>query len=255
MQNVLFQCFAFRDNDGDERGVSIYDESNMTFSLPSLALVAANLVPLAGVVFIGWDASIIILLYWTENLIIGFYNSLKIVFVQVSDPPVAHFFKIFPIFFFWLHFGGFCGMHGLFIIVFFKIGTGTQSIFPSELWPGPLAFVHLLVNTIAHLWLHHPKGMVWPVLCLFASHGISFVQNYLGQKEYQHLTIRKLMTQPYTRIFIMHITVIAGGWIIMLLESPMIMVTLFVLGKIALDFYFHTRQHNPVTNDTPRVNK
>lgn len=221
----------------------------------TLALVTANLVPLAGVVFVGWDASIIVLLYWTENLIIGFYNSLKITFVKVSDPPVGHIFKIFPILFFWLHFGGFCGMHGLFLIYFFKIGTSGQSVFPEVLWPGPFAFVHLLVNTVVHLWQHHPKGMFWPVLCLFASHGISFVQNYLGQKEYLNLTIGKLMTQPYTRIFIMHITVIAGGWIIMLLKSPMVMVTLFVLFKTALDFYFHSREHHLITADTHQLNK
>lgn len=213
-----------------------------------IALAVANLVPLAGVLVMGWDAAIIVLLYWTENLVIGLYNTLKIALVHVSDPPVGHVGKLFAIPFFWLHFGGFCGMHGLFLLAIFKIGTGSGTIFPDELWPGPLAFFHLLVNSIAILWQHHPKGMGWPVLCLFASHGISFVQNYLGQKEYLATNIGKLMKQPYNRIFIMHITVIAGGWIIMLLESPIILVCLFVLAKIALDIYLHKREHKMVQN-------
>ena len=92
-------------------------------TLSTLALIVANLVPLAGVFLMGWDAAIIVLLYWTENLVIGFYNTLKIALVKVSDPPVGHLGKLFAIPFFWLHFGGFCGMHGLFLLVIFKRGS------------------------------------------------------------------------------------------------------------------------------------
>ena len=32
------------------------------------ALVLANIMPLIGVLFFGWDAAVIVLLYWTENV-------------------------------------------------------------------------------------------------------------------------------------------------------------------------------------------
>lgn len=213
-------------------------------SLSIISLVTVNLVPLAGVLMLGWDASAIVLLYWAENLAIGFYNTLKISLVKVPNPPIGHLGKLFAIPFFWLHFGSFCGMHGLFILALFKIGDDFASIFPVELWPGPLAFVHLLVNSFFIVWKHHPPGIGWPVLCLFASHGISFVQNYLGQKEYLVITIPKLMNQPYKRIFIMHIAVIAGGWIIMLFNAPTLFLCIFVLFKISLDINMHTREHS-----------
>jgi hypothetical protein len=50
------------------------------------ALTVANLVPLFGVVFLGWDAAAIVLLYWIENLIIGLFNVLRMILVKVESP-------------------------------------------------------------------------------------------------------------------------------------------------------------------------
>ena len=41
----------------------------MTLSVA--ALVAVNLIPLAGVFFLDWDIGPILLLYWSENLVVG----------------------------------------------------------------------------------------------------------------------------------------------------------------------------------------
>jgi hypothetical protein len=41
------------------------------------ALIAANLVPLGGVLFAGWSAFEVVFLYWLENLIIGFSTSAR----------------------------------------------------------------------------------------------------------------------------------------------------------------------------------
>lgn len=47
-------------------------------ALPStVLLVAANLVPLVGVLFLGWSLWTILVLYWLENGVIGFFNVLK----------------------------------------------------------------------------------------------------------------------------------------------------------------------------------
>ena len=52
--------------------------------IPVISLLIANAIPLWGVIFLGWDAFYIVLLYWTENLIIGFYNVLK-----MADPETG----------------------------------------------------------------------------------------------------------------------------------------------------------------------
>ena len=43
-----------------------------------LALVVANLVPVAGMVFMGWELSDVMVLYWAESAIIGLFNIAKI---------------------------------------------------------------------------------------------------------------------------------------------------------------------------------
>jgi len=58
------------------------------FDIPVIALIAANTIPLFGILFLEWDAFSIVLLYWSENLVIGFYTIMKIVFSEVSHPAI-----------------------------------------------------------------------------------------------------------------------------------------------------------------------
>ena len=102
-------------------------------NLPILALLIANAIPLLGVLFLGWDAFAIVLLYWAENLVIGFYNVLKIAFARVERPS-QHLGKFFFIPFFILHFGGFTAVHGFFILAIFKKEGG--EVMEGISWPG-----------------------------------------------------------------------------------------------------------------------
>jgi hypothetical protein len=96
--------------------------SSKNLQKPSLsiqALTVANLLPLFGVVFLGWDAAAIVLLYWIENLIVGSINILRMILVKVES-TAGQFQKLFMIPFFCVHFGGFCAVHGFFLLTFFK---------------------------------------------------------------------------------------------------------------------------------------
>jgi hypothetical protein len=44
----------------------------------TLVLLAANLLPLAGVLFWGWDAFVLLVLYWMETAAIGFWTIARI---------------------------------------------------------------------------------------------------------------------------------------------------------------------------------
>ena len=212
------------------------------------ALVAVNTVPLAGALFLGWDAAAIILLYWMENVVTGFYNVLRMVFWK-AEVPAAHLVKLFIIPFFCIHFGGFCAGHGFFLLAFFKVGGGMQHFFPEPAWPGPLVFVQLLIAVISRLWQSLPAGMIWPVIGLFASHGISFVQNYLLGGEYRSASIGKLMGRPYARIVLLHVAIIAGGLPVMLLGSPIPLLCILIVLKIALDVHMHRRSHRAASEE------
>ena len=85
----------------------------VTLTSPStLALIFANLVPLAGAAFLGWDMGKIMILYWAESAIIGVFNLLKMA-------VIVKWLIVFAGPFFVGHYGGFMAIHLLFIYGFF----------------------------------------------------------------------------------------------------------------------------------------
>jgi hypothetical protein len=209
--------------------------------LPVLFLLIANLIPLVGVLLADWNAVVIILLYWSENIVIGIYNILKMTIVKNKKPSSIPG-SIFTILFFCLHYGAFCGVHGFFIMNFLEIGNATD---PTEVdpWPAHLVFIQMLFAVIQRLWANMPDGMIWPLLALFVSHGVSFVYNYLLAGEYKITTTAKLMHQPYKRIVVMHITTIAAGILVMKFNSTLPMLFILVLLKISMDIHLHNKEH------------
>ncbi len=79
----------------------------------------------------------------------------------------------------------------------------------------------------------------WAVLGLAISHGISFASNYIRNGEYKRANLMQLMMQPYGRIIVLHITILGGGFLMMMLHSPTIGLLLLVALKIALDLGGH----------------
>ncbi len=84
---------------------------------------------------------------------------------------------------------------------------------------------------------------LWPALAtLFLSHGLSFGANFLARHEYRGATIADLMTAPYKRVILMQLTLIFGGWGVLLLKNPMPALVLLILLKVAADLYAHRRE-------------
>jgi hypothetical protein len=211
-------------------------------SLSLAALIGANLIPLIGIFLFDWDVRFIVLLYWIENLIAAFYNILKMALLKV-DHTVNNASKLFIIPFFCIHYGGFCAVHGFFLIHFFKIGTGSSPLDNGSDWWGPFIFMQMLLSVIAKIWASRPPEMIWAVIGLTVSHGVSFVENYILGGEYKKSSLKILMHQPYKRIFVMHIAIIAGGIFVMKLNSPLPLLIILVLIKIGVDLYLHKQSH------------
>jgi hypothetical protein len=208
-------------------------------NIPLIALVVANLIPLWGVVFWGWDAFNIVLLYWSENIVVGFYNILKMACVKVSH-PAEHLRKFFMIPFFSVHYGGFCAVHGSFILVLFKEDS---SFMNDTTWPCFFVFLQMLLNVIKNAYSIMSLEMRYAMGALFLSHGVSFVYNYLIKGEYAKVQPDKLMGSPYARIVIMHLAVLFGAFLTAALGSPVGILIILVALKTYLDVIFHKRQH------------
>jgi hypothetical protein len=211
-------------------------------NIPLIALVTANLIPFWGVLYGGWEAFHVVLLYWLENIVVGFYNILKMVFVKV-DKPVEHLGKLFLIPFFTVHYGGFCAVHGFFVLMLFGKGESGFEPMQGDPWPCFFVFVQMLLNVIKHIYSIMPPTMRYAMVALFASHGISFVYNYLIKGEYAKIKTDRLMGSPYARIVVMHLAVLLGAFLTVALGSPVGILIILVGLKTSLDVIFHLRQH------------
>jgi hypothetical protein len=67
------------------RAVQLYRQTATSRS--AIALILANAIPLVGVLFFGWSLITILVLYWIENGIVGFWNIFKINLAQGSLLP------------------------------------------------------------------------------------------------------------------------------------------------------------------------
>ena len=201
-----------------------------------LALVLANLVPLFGVLYLGWDVGSIVVLYWLENLIIGGYTVLKMLVTGKAG-------ALPPILFFCLHYGGFCAIHGMFVLELTQFAGFTASEPLAQDWPGPLVLIQMFLNLVHQITAAAPREFQWAVLALLLSHGASFLLLFLGQGEYRRSTIHQLMNAPYKRIVVLHVAVIAGGFLIVKLGSPLGLLIALVALKTGMDIMLHRRSH------------
>lgn len=187
----------------------------------SLALIAANLVPLAGVLLFGWSAGHLMALFWAESAVIGFYTVLKTIVVGRLAAIVA-------VPFFVGHFGGFMAIHFMFIYYFFI--RGLQAAGPE---PGVRE---------ALLGVFIP---MWPALAaFFVSHGVSFVVNFVGRREHAGATVAAVTGAPYKRIMVMQFAIIIGGWIVMALNNPVPALVLLCVLKTVVDLSAHRKEHS-----------
>ena len=178
-----------------------------------ILIIASNLLPVFGIIFLGWSMGSMMILYWVENVMVGFFTILKMVF---ADEQAGSWLARIPIIiFFCIHFGGFCAGHLVFIIALFM--PRTLQVWNMQTTPWNL------LNLLAELWL--------PILGMFISYSVYFYQHYLGDGIYQRVSVNNLMAEPYPRIMILHVGLILGGFLVMGLGSPIGVILLLVALK------------------------
>ena len=202
---------------------TIFERQNL--SKPSVwALIIANLYPVIGVIFFNWQTYPLLLFFWTENLVIGFYTVLKMLVASGDNATPA--VKLFAIPFFCLHYGIFTLVHGVFVVALFG---------------GILADDTITSGTLMQQSIEYQ--LFWGMLVLMGSHGLSFFQNYIGKNEYRKVELTALMSQPYGRVVILHVTIIIGGFLAMLLGAPVAALLFLIVLKIVIDITTHLREH------------
>lgn len=208
-------------------------------AIPLLALIAANLIPLFGVVFFGWDLRGVMLVYWAENVVVGLWSMVRILMIgRLAAVPMVIFFCF--------HYGIFTFVHLVFVYALTDAvdwnavhweGSGFTA--PSKpgapFMPGGAFFSQLSWGALA---------------ALFISHGSSFVRNFLGG-ERQRSSIGFEMSRPYLRMVVMHVAIIAGAFAIALAGQPAALLAVLVLLKTTVDATAHVVEHRLTRSRRP----
>lgn len=216
----------------------------------AVALILANLVPLGGVIWFDWQVFDILILYWAENVVIGVINVLRMITSQPSlgilevaehrsglqlsatqrarVAAVASRSRFFLVPFFVIHYGAFCWGHYMAVVSLFgeelqQTGGAPAGVSIVDAWQSPL-------------WLG--------VAAIAISHLLSFYFNFIGSGEYQRTNIAQLMKRPYGRIIVLHVTVIAGGFLVTTLGDPTWMLLVLIIMKTVIDLRMHERERD-----------
>ena len=188
-------------------------------------LIAANLLPLYGVLFWNWEVFPLLALFWMENAIIGLLNAARMLAIAPGD-PAAWVAKLFLVPFFCFHYGMFTAIHGVFVFSMFgKYGIDGLDVL------GPAARATADWN----LWL--------PLGALAASHVFSFFWNFVHRGEYLRAGLQEQMLRPYGRVVVLHLAILLGGMAAMALGSPVWALLVLLAVKIAVDLKAHLKEH------------
>ncbi len=149
-----------------------------------IALVAANAIPLLGVLFFGWNVWTILIVYWLENGIVGLFNIAKMAkaegdfagqpgSITLNGRSVTSMAKLGLIPFFVMHYGIFWLVHGVFVLtlpVFWSMGPPGSDGGP-DMTDG-----------------FRPVTILVAVIALSISHAVSYWFNFVGAGEYRRVT-------------------------------------------------------------------
>jgi hypothetical protein len=288
------------------RGFGLYRRTALTRS--AIALVIANAIPLVGVLFFGWSLITILVLYWVENGIVGFWNVARIALAQGSlirplpdmpptaaraatltdeqaeslqvawkraqelqakgltaagSSPVLARLSVVPraglSIFFLVHYGIFWLVHGIFVFNLPSfvgaraafgggLGSGCSDGFPAPgVFPDPGEFP----NPFGGLDACAQGGfgeVAWNAVligaaALFISHGASFLLNYIGRGEYLRISAARQMAAPYSRLIVLHVTIIVGAMVVAFIGAPIGALIVLVVLKTIFDLGLHNREH------------
>ncbi len=215
-----------------------------------VALIAANAIPLLGVLSFGWNVWTILIVYWLENGIVGLFNIAKMAraegdfvgpagAITLNGRSVSSMAKVGLIPFFVMHYGIFWLVHGVFVLTLPVFGS-MSAAGPAGSDGGPD-----LTDGFS------PITILAAVIALTISHAVSYYFNFLGSGEFRRVTAAGQMFAPYGRLVVLHITIILGGIAIAATGAPAVAIAILVGLKTLMDLGFHLAEHRKVADVPP----
>ena len=194
-------------------------------------ILLLNLIPVAGVLWLGWDAGQILMLYWVENVIIGATSLIRILTARERPVPAPGSRDTGPVgvgCFFVVHYGVFTLVHGVFTMMLAsRIIDGEDG-----LWE------RVFANPTFH----------WAVLGATALQVVILVREWWSSGLWRRSSPGVEMFRPYGRIVVLHVTVLAAAWLLSETSAPMGAVLILCLMKAVVELVM-TAVTSPATRE------
>ncbi len=218
--------------------------------ISAVFIIAANLIPLFGVLFLEWDPVMLLIIYWAESIIAGLLNIVKMImssiFSEEGFKPAAFAGGLFLSVFFTFHYGMFMVVHGIFILVLSSLFMGkdymNSGIFSDIIFsPGSTASQASVIEGAAADFILSDTGLA--IAAILVSSLITFYLYFIRRREFIKLTPDKFMIRPYKRIIIMHLTIIFGACALLLTGTEnTAMISVWIILKIIADLKGHVKE-------------
>lgn len=194
----------------------------------ALGALAANLVPVFGVLAWGWDLGVVVVLYWLENLVIGVVNLARMTAAGFAKGPGGIVAMLFLGPFFTVHYGGFCLVHGVFVLSIF--GSGELVL---ENGPALDGLAKAALGGAPYV------GLALAALALWRA--LAFSLYYIGRGEHLRTDPASQMMAPYGRIVFLHFGIFAAGFALMAVGEPVWGVAALAALKTLFDMLTENR--------------
>ncbi len=189
-------------------------------------LVLTSLVPLAGVLVLGWDVWALLAIFWLENVVIGVFNVPRLwlargpitagnglLTLQVPDLP--RLLRVVMVPFFVLHYGMFTAVHGFFVLVILPTSIGASGV------SGADALSALVVP---------PMVLLAAAVPIAVAESID-LREWLRAGGPARTSSVHQMSAPYRRVVLLHVVILFGGIAIAMLHSPLPLLIALVVAK------------------------
>lgn len=171
-----------------------------------LGTLLVNAIPLIGVVWFGWNLFEVLFLYWFENVAIGVAHAARLAISTRTNATEKGWQTTA---FFIVHYGIFTSVHGIFVFIFFGVFAGGL--------------------------LQIDPGFSAPVAAIMGWQALYLALDTARSSGFKGRTPEAMMFEPYPRVFALHTAVIAGGWLIGEIGSPVWALAILVAVKSVFD--------------------
>ncbi|EKE05933.1 MAG: hypothetical protein ACD_19C00141G0002 [uncultured bacterium] len=195
---------------------------NILTTLPLLTLLLANLIPVVGIYFYGWTIQTVVVSYWLEAGIQGFFGTIKLFRTQgsvsgkqtFSSKMLTTLVKLPLIPLFLANYFIFLVIYGL--LLYFLVGldgVNLRLVF--------LTYSAFLVSYIA-----------------------SYYFNFIKDKEFKKISPFKQLAEPYRRFGPIHLCILLGVFASKVSGDFQSWVLILAFVKTVFDVGLHIQEHN-----------